>query len=91
MHTVCTRGHYSQFLAFGWVNRPAKANDSRIMMVNSCVAFSCTNKNSGKGVYSHNIPCDKERQKLWPIALKHAEQHNLKHACVCCDHFPEEN
>ena len=45
------------------VNEPAK-----IIMVNSCVAFGCTNR-SGSGVGFHMIPCNKERQKVWLIAL----------------------
>ena len=59
-------------------------------MVNSCVAFGCTNR-SGSGVGFHKIPCDKEREKLWLNALKPAKPPNLKHARVCSDHFLEED
>ena len=49
------------------VNGPAEADDSKITMVNSCVAFGCTNR-YGSDVNFHKIPCDKERQKLWLVA-----------------------
>ena len=68
------------------VNEPAEAHDSKIIMVNSCVAFGCTNR-SGSGVQFHKIPCDRERQKLWLIALRLAKPPNLQDAHVCSDHF----
>ena len=44
----------------------------------------------GSGVVFNKIPCDKETQKLWLIALKPAKPPNdLKHACVRCDRFLE--
>ena len=58
MYTV---GFYSKF--------PPKADNSKIIMVTSCVAFGCTDI-FRSGVVFHKIPCDKERQKLWFIALK---------------------
>ena len=68
------------------VNGPAKADDSKTIMGNSCDAFHCTNR-FGSGVVFDKIPCYKERQKVWLITLKLAKPHNLKYACVCCDHF----
>ena len=62
-YSVYTLGFFSHFLLLVWVNGPAEANDSKIIMVNSCVAFGCTNR-SGSGVNFHKIPCDKELQKL---------------------------
>ena len=59
-------------------------------MVNSCVAFGCTNR-VGSGVSFHKIPTDKERQKLWLIALKLEKPPNLKHAWVCSNHFLDED
>ena len=59
-------------------------------MANSCVAFGCTNR-SGSDFCFQKIPCDKERQELWLIALKLATPPNLKHAHVCCEHFPEDD
>ena len=70
------------------VNGSLKAGDSKIIMVNSCGAFGCTNR-SGGGVCFHKIPCDKERHKLWLIALKLARPPYLKHDRVCCGHFLE--
>ena len=70
------------------INGLAKADDSKIMMVNSYVAFACTNI-YGSGVVFHKIMCDKQTQKLWLIALKPSKPTNLKHARVCYDHFPE--
>ena len=67
------------------MNGPAEGDDSKIIMVNSCVALGCTNR-TGNGVSFHRIPCDKETQKLWLIAfnvLSHLIR--LKHACVCSD------
>ena len=72
------------------MNRPANAVDSKNIMVDSCVAFGCTDR-SGRRVVIHKIPCDKERHKLWLVTLKLAMPTNLKHACVCCDHFLEED
>ena len=68
MHTVYKRWVSSrsfQFLAE--VNGPAEADDSKIIMVNSCVAFGCTNISCG--ISFHKIPYNKERQ-MWLIALK---------------------
>ena len=73
------------------MNGPPNADDSKIIMVNSCVAVGCTNR-PGSGVHFHKIPCDKERQNLWLIALKLSKPPNLfKHTRVCCDHFLEED
>ena len=64
MHTVyklCVSSPSCQLLAE--VNGLAEADDSKMIMVNSYVAFGCTNI-SGSGVSFHKSPCDKERQKL---------------------------
>ena len=47
---------------------PAEADDNKIIMVKSCIAYNCTNI-SESGLNSHKIPCNEERQKLWFIAL----------------------
>ena len=70
------------------LNGPAKSDDCKFIMVNSCVAFGCTYR-SGNGVVFPKIPCDK--QKLWLITLKLAKPSYLKHACVCSEHFLEED
>ena len=67
-----------------------KADDRKIIMVNSCVAFGITNR-SGSGVDFYKIPCDGERQKLGLIAFKLAKPHNLKPVLVCSDHFLEDD
>ena len=92
MHTLYTLWVSTlSFQLLAEVNGPAKADDdSKIIMVNSCVAYGCTTR-SRSGVCFHNIPCDKERHELWLIALKPAKQHDLKHARLCCEHFLVEN
>ena len=84
------------------VNGLTKADDSKNIVVNSCVAyFGCTNI-SGSSFIFHKIPsdktteivaypCRKETQKLWHIATKLAKPPNLKHARVCCNHSLEED
>ena len=59
---------------------------AKIIMVNSCDAFGCTNR-AGSSVSFHKIPCDKETQNVWLIALRRSMPVNLKHACVYSDHF----
>ena len=74
------------FSAFAEVNGPTKADDRKIIMVNSSVAFGFTNI-SGSGLDFYKIPCDRERQKLRLIAFKLAKPPNLKPVRVCSDHF----
>ena len=54
------------------VNELAKADDSKIMMVNPYVAYRCTNR-FGSGVVFHKIPRDKRIQTLLHIALELAK------------------
>ena len=69
MHTVHNLWVSTQsFQLLVEVNGPPKADDSKVIMVNSSVAFGCTNRYRS-GVVFHKIPCDKERQKLWLISL----------------------
>ena len=64
MHTVHNLWVYLKVSSFWFlVNRPPKADNSKIIRLNSCVAFGCTDR-SRSGVVFHKIPCDEERQKL---------------------------
>ena len=64
MHTVYKLWVSSlSFKLLAEVNGPAEDDDSRIMRMNSCVAFGCTN-GSRSGVYFHKVLCNKERQRL---------------------------
>ena len=54
-------------------------------MLNSCVVLGCTNR-AGSGISFHNIPCDKEKQKVWLITLRPSKLPILKH-----DHSLEED
>ena len=76
VHTLCVSTHSFPLLVE--VNGPEKADVSNIIIGNSCVVFGCTNR-SGSGVVFHKIPCDKERHKVWLIALKLAYPPNLKY------------
>ena len=91
MHTVYTLWVFAlSFKLLCEVNGPEKADDSKIITVELCVAFGCTNR-SVSVVLFHENPCDKERQQLWLIALTFAKPLNRKHALVCCDHILEED
>ena len=72
------------------MNGPAEGDDSKTIMVNSCVALGCTNR-AGSGINFHKILCDEEKQKLWLIALRPSKPPNLKHTRVCSDHSLEED
>ena len=64
MHTVHNLWVSTQsFQLLVEVNGPPKADNSKIIMLNSCVAFGCSNR-SRSGIVFLKIPCDKERQKL---------------------------
>ena len=64
MHTVHNLWVSTQsFQLLVEVNGPPKADNSKIIMLNLCVAFGCTNR-SRSGIVFHKILCDKERQKL---------------------------
>ena len=73
MHTVHNLWVSTQsFQLLVEVNGPPKADNSKIIMVNSFVAFG---NRPRSGVVFHKTPCDIERQKLWLIALELA--------CLC--------
>ena len=90
MHTVnYLRVSTLSFTLLAEQNGPAKVDNSKIIMVNSCVAFG--------GVVDLDVAlaftrfCVIETQKVWLVALKLARPTNSMLARVCCDPFLEKD
>ncbi|XP_035224594.1 THAP domain-containing protein 6-like [Stegodyphus dumicola] len=61
-------------------------------MVNSCVAFGCTNRRiAGSGITFHRIPKDPTLREAWIQAIRRKDWNPSANAFLCSEHFKEED
>ncbi|XP_035227907.1 THAP domain-containing protein 2-like [Stegodyphus dumicola] len=61
-------------------------------MVNSCVAFGCTNRRiAGSGITFHRIPKDPMLREAWIQAIRRKDWNPSANAFLCSEHFKEED